>query len=285
MTTDTHEVDHMPPTQDTTGRIPAPRRAKRPAAPVTPAPATTAMDLLRIITEKGADAEQIGKFMDLIQRQQDREAQQAYIQAMVAFKKDAPTIYKNEKGIIGEPGLEREFDFATLGHICENIITVLATHGISHDWNVQQPGDGPDAGFIVVDCTLTHEKGGSKSATVKFPADPTGGKNPLQSIGSAITYGERYSLLAVCGIAVKSQPDDDSKAAGAALADNRRSGDGRESGNREQKSAIDAITLRRALDAIKRHDYTFTDLVDDYELTQAQMALATSELNMKGEQQ
>lgn len=192
---------------------PAPTRQRQPKQQQhTP---TTPMDLIAAASARGASAEEIGKLMDLLERQQRLEAEQAFARAMVAFKKVVPTIIKNAEALYKDKN-ERtvNYDFATLGHICEKLIVALADCGISHHWTPDQPSTGPDANMICMNCTLTHEMGHSKSAMMKFPADPTGNKNALQAIGSGATYGERYSLLAVCGIAVKSQGDDDG--AGAA---------------------------------------------------------------------
>lgn len=197
-------------------------RTRAPAAPKTAATAvpTTPMDLLRIVTERGATAEEVGKFMDLMERQQAREAQQAFVGAMVDFKKSIQTVIKNARAAFkakdkgtGERG-DVDYGFATLGHICEAIVADLAERGITHDWEPAQPSEGPDKNMIVVTCVLTHVQGHSKRATVKFPPDPTGTKNALQAVGSALSYAERYSLLAVCGIATKEQTDDDAHAAG-----------------------------------------------------------------------
>lgn len=194
-------------------KLPAVRqpRQRAVAAPVQSQP-TTPMDLLRIVTERGASVAEISAFMDLMERQQANEARQAFVLAMAAFKKTAPSIYKNEGASFTAKGQQVEYDYATLGNVCEQIIAGLAEHGISHDWTLDQP----NAAGVNITCTLTHEKGHSKSTTVKLPLDTTGSKNAIQSIGSTITYGERYSLLAVCGIAVKSQGDDDGRAAGGA---------------------------------------------------------------------
>jgi ERF superfamily. len=178
------------------------------------APQTNPMDLIAAASARGASAEEIGKLMDLLERHQRREAEQAFARAMVQFKKLAPTIIKNAGAKFEAKGSLVEYDFATLGHICENIIVTLADCGISHNWKPEQPSTGPESHMIIMTCTLTHEMGHKDSATFKFPADPSGTKNPLQAIGSGATYGERYSLLAVCGIAVKEQGDDDG--AGAA---------------------------------------------------------------------
>ena len=198
---------HLP----ATSAKPAARRASTKAAPGP----TTFMDLLRIVTERGGSAEEIAKFMDLLERQQDREAKQAYVRAFAAFKRGAQTIYKDGAAAFegkkkdGEGKVAVAYDYATLGHICENIIAQMAEHGLSHRWDPHQ-----SAGVVKITCILTHEQGHSETASVSYPHDPSGAKNPLQAVNSAITYGERTSLLAVCGIAVKSQDDDDGAAGG-----------------------------------------------------------------------
>lgn len=260
-------------------KLPAVRqpRARTVAAPMQAQP-TTPMDLLRIVTERGASVEEISAFMDLMERQQKNEARQAFVLAMAAFKKTAPSIYKNEGASFTAKGQQVEYDYATLGNVCEQIIAGLAEHGISHDWTLDQPS----AAGVHITCTLTHEKGHSKSTTVKLPLDTTGSKNAIQSIGSTITYGERYSLLAVCGIAVKSQGDDDGHGAGAAAAELRELAAGmkKPSAAAPAKHPIDAPTLKRALAAIKAEDYTYDELVAYYGLTPEQDAHARRELSM-----
>lgn len=195
--------------------LPAAQHQVQPTAPAAPGHPITAMDLLHMVTQRGASVEEVGKFMDLLERQQDREAKQAYVRAFAAFKRNAQTIYKD-----GEAAFEGKnkdtgqkmpvaYDYATLGHICENVISQMAQHQLSHRWTIDQAD-----GRVRVTCILTHEQGHSETASVSYPHDGSGSKNPLQAVNSAITYGERTSLLAVCGIAVKSQGDDDGAAGG-----------------------------------------------------------------------
>jgi hypothetical protein len=207
-TTETRMPDVLEPAP---AHLPATQQAQAPAMRQQP----TAMDLLHMVTARNASVEEIGKFMDLLERQQDREAKQAYNRAFSAFKRDAQTIYKDgEAAFNGRDKETKEkvpvnYDFATLGHICENIISQMAQHQLSHRWTIDQA-----PGFVKLTCILTHEQGHSETASVSYPHDPSGAKNPLQAVNSAITYGERTSLLAVCGIAVKSQGDDDGAAGG-----------------------------------------------------------------------
>lgn len=248
---------------------------------------TTAYDLLNKAIDRNMTAEQIGQFMDLADRQQAREAQQAFVAAMVDFKLAIQTVIKNARAAFtgrnkesGERG-KVEYDYATLGHICEAIVADLAARGITHDWAPEQPSTGPDANMIIVTCTLTHVQGHSKSATVKFPADPTGTKNPLQAVGSGMSYAERYSLLAVCGIATKEQGDDDGHAAGA-QSERRPETPQKQGAPQQIKHTITDERLKGALAAIKAGSYTYPDLIGYYDLTPAQVKTARTELNLDG---
>jgi hypothetical protein len=274
--------------------LPAVAAAAAVAAP--PAPiATTGMDLLRLAMERNATPEQLGQFMDLVERQRKAEAEQGYVRAMVAFKKVAPSIVKDAGASFDAKNRQTgektnvNYDYATLGHICEQIIVCLAEAGISHDWSVAQPGQGQDANMICTTCTLTHELGHSKSATVKFPADPTGSKNPLQAIGSAITYGERYSLLAVCGIAVKEQGDDDGRAAGEPLKDQEPNRNPPQERRQQPRNTtyvtrgqhpLQGQDLANALRQIKAGKYDYQSLVGYYALTRPQLVQVHAELGM-----
>lgn len=214
--------------------------------PVASVPQTSPMELLRIVTERGASADEISKFMDLMERQQAAEAKASFIRAMAAFKKNPPDIYKNKS--VEFSGTS--YMHATLGNICEQIICALAEHGISHDWSVEQPGNG----MVRVICTLTHEQGHSKSTTLEAPPDSSGKKNAIQSIASTVTYLERYTLLAACGIAVKEQGDDDGR--GAETPETPA-----------PKHPISKKAFDKALDAIRAKTYTLEEIEAVYELT------------------
>lgn len=208
--TDTQTIELPVDRRETGAKVPAVRGRNRMPAQVQAQPVaqpTTPMDLLRIVTERGASVEEISKFMDLMDRQDAKQSQQAFVRAMAAFKKNPPDIYKDKD--VSFTGTQ--YSHATLGNVCEQIIAALAEHGISHDWAMEQPGNG----MIRVTCTLTHEQGHSKSTVMEAPADNSGKKNAIQSIASTVTYLERYTLLAACGIAVKDGSDDDGRGAGS----------------------------------------------------------------------
>lgn len=93
--------------------------------------------------------------------------------------------------------------YADLGAVCELVKPVLAKYGLA--W-IQCPTTIQE-GSVTVVAVLVHESGGQITYTTSIPL---GDKRTAQALGSAITYGRRYQMKAVFGLADK---DDDGEAA------------------------------------------------------------------------
>lgn len=168
-----------------------------------PRASATPGDLVRYALDQGADIDRLEKLMAMQIQWEEREAKKAYVAAMAEFKKNAPEIYKSK--LVEFSGTS--YMHATLGDVAKAVIESLARHGFSHRWDVEQPGDGR----IVVRCTITHDLGHSETNTMESSADNSGKKNSIQAIASAVTYLQRYTLLAACGLATQDMPDDDGR--------------------------------------------------------------------------
>lgn len=172
--------------------------------------AATPAQLLQIAVQNGADLDKLERLMALQERWEANQAAQAFAQAMAAFKaadavrivKDKHVRFQSQKGIT-------EYDHATIGNVVKVITEALAPHGLSHSWTTQQEG-----GEIRVTCKLRHRGGHFEEVTLSGNPDPSGGKNPIQAIGSTVTYLQRYTLLLITGCATSDQPDDDGRGAG-----------------------------------------------------------------------
>lgn len=162
-------------------------------------PAVTPMELIQLGMAKGIDMPQLEALFSLQLRWEANEAKKAFVAAMNAFKADPPEILKNKHVAYGQTA----YDHATLDHVCRQVTNGLSKHGISHRWRIEQT----DA-LIRVTCILTHELGHSEETTLVAGADGSGSKNAIQAIGSAVTYLERYTLLAATGLAAKNGDND-----------------------------------------------------------------------------
>ncbi len=167
--------------------------------PVTPAA------MLQIAVEQGADLDKLEKLMGLQERWEATQAKKAFVSAMNQFKSDPPKITKNARVSYTTDKGETTYDHATLSNVCNAVGKSLSAAGISFRWVTNQ-----EKGIISVTCVMTHDLGHSEKTTLCSTPDQSGGKNGIQAVGSAVTYLQRYTLLAATGLATESQDDDGS---------------------------------------------------------------------------
>jgi len=169
-------------------------------------------DLLRIALESGADLDRLERLMDLQAKWEAGEARKAWVKAMTEFKAEPLEIFKRKHvSFTTRDGDTTSYKHAELSDVADVVVPAMARHGLSHRWDVKQ-----EAGRIIVTCTVTHAAGHSESVTMDAAPDDSGKKNNIQKVASAVTYLQRYTLLASTGLATKSEHDDDGAATGAA---------------------------------------------------------------------
>ena len=161
------------------------------------------------------DLSAMERLMGLQERWDANEAKKAYHQAMAAFKQNPPTIYKDKHVSFSTQKGQTDYHHATIGNVVKQIVAALAEHDLSHSWTTEQR----EGGQVAVTCTITHKLGHSESVTLQAGRDESGGKNSIQALGSAITYLQRYTLLAITGLAVEDGSDDDGQGADGSAMD------------------------------------------------------------------
>ena len=159
--------------------------------------------IMALAIEKG-DLDKIEKMMELQERFEKNEARKAYVVAMTDFKANPPKIEKDSHVKYKlKTGGTTEYKHATLANVTDKINMALSGHGLSAAWETDQDEKG-----IAVTCKITHILGHSETTTLKAGGDDSGGKNKIQAIGSTVTYLERYTLLALTGLATHEEDDD-----------------------------------------------------------------------------
>ena len=114
---------------------------------------------------------------------------------------------------------EREVNFRNTNYKyvglaeCANPIAAgMSPHGLSHAWYPEQKD-----GMIGVRCVITHVLGHSEETVLYAePDNSQDTKNNIQRVGSTVTYLERYTLLALTGLAAGDMDDDGRSAGGGA---------------------------------------------------------------------
>jgi hypothetical protein len=138
--------------------------------------------------------EALEKILGLQREWEAGEAKRAYSAALVELKRALPTFLARDKKVSFK---EVRYTHTSLAGAMDVVIPILADHGFSLTWT---PGNDAK-GAVVVTAKLTHRLGHSEQATLTAPADATGSKNPVQAIASTITLLQRYSALALLGLA------------------------------------------------------------------------------------
>jgi len=180
----------------------------------------TPMQMVYHAVTNGSPVEVVEKLMGLQERWQANQARMAFDNAMADAKAEIPVIAKRSnvkydvknKDANGNAGANNakadkvDFDYETLGDIATVINPILSKSGLSYRYRSKQ-----ENGLISVTCIITHRDGHCEETTLAAGADTSGKKNGIQSIGSTVSYLQRYTLKLALGLAAAK--DDDGKAA------------------------------------------------------------------------
>lgn len=160
--------------------------------------ASSPNEMIREAVKGGADLEKLKGLLELQERWEANEARKAYHVAMSDFKAVPLKIEKDKKVSFGNT----KYSHASLANVVETITSELSKHGLSASWRTKQNGT------ITVFCRITHVLGHCEETELSAAADSSGSKNPIQAIGSTVSYLQRYTLLAALGLATYDQDDD-----------------------------------------------------------------------------
>lgn len=168
------------------------------------------IQLVQIAIERGVGVDQLKELMTLQREWKADQARSAFVAALTAFRAEPLRVGKDKhvRYVSKRTGDVTEYNHATLAQVCDAVVIALSKHGLAHRWETKQEGQ-----LISVACVLSHAMGHSERVSLSAPADDSGGKNTIQAVGSTVTYLQRYTLMAITGLAAKDQ-DDDARSAG-----------------------------------------------------------------------
>lgn len=215
----------------TDGRIAEPMPNAGSMVQAQPAPALVGADALLMIIEKivltpGANLDALDRIVALRERVAASEAKAAFDRALSAMQPTLPsidskgkiTVYKKpDRDKPGGPveGVDvpqQKTPYALLADINDAVRPGLGEHGFAISHRIGQAADGK----ITITGILSHRDGHREETTIILKHDATGSKNEVQAVGSTISYGRRYTTLALLNISSRAPQDmdDDGKAAG-----------------------------------------------------------------------
>ena len=155
--------------------------------------------------------DQLDRLLDLQMKWDAEQQRKEYVAAMAAFKAEPVKIVKDKLvEFTTRDGDTTSYRHASLAGVVDAVVAGMGKHGLSHRWDVKQ-----EAGQVSVTCTITHRGGHSESVTMQAAPDASGKKNSIQQVASAVTYLQRYTLMAATGVAAEDMAEDDARAAAA----------------------------------------------------------------------
>lgn len=141
------------------------------------------------------------------------EARKAYAVALVALKRDLPTVIARDKTVdfTGNSGRRTTYTHASLAGVMDAVTEALTSHGFAMTWH---PATGKNE--VTVTCRLAHSAGHREETSITAPLDTSGNKSPAQGVASTITLLQRYTALSLLGIATADMPEPTAEAERAA---------------------------------------------------------------------
>lgn len=171
--------------------------------------------IARAAADPAVDVAKMERLLEMQERIEARQAKVAYTQALVVMKPKLPVVERNGKIVIPDKNDKSKIIQSTPYALWEDldaaITPILHDHGFVLTFRT---GSAPD-GKVTVTGILSHDAGHSEETTITLPLDTSGSKNNVQGVGSALSYGKRYSATMLLNIRTKGQ-DDDGKLAGDA---------------------------------------------------------------------
>ena len=154
---------------------------------------TTPDSLIERAIDQGADVDTIGRLLELKEQYESQEAAKAFHRAMAEFQADKPVLPRSKSVRFGSSE-KAAYKFCPLDVMAQLLKGPLQTHGLSYSWQGLSK-----EGMEGQRCIIKHVMGHSESTEMFAPADSSGNKNSIQSIGSTATYLQRYTLKAALG--------------------------------------------------------------------------------------
>ncbi|HLK25632.1 MAG TPA: ERF family protein [Caulobacteraceae bacterium] len=149
----------------------------------------------------------------LLERTLARQAEQRFAAALIQMQRRLPVL--DELAEVTDATGAVAYTYAAWEDTVETIRPILFRHGFALSFKPEVSARGEP----VIVGVLRHEAGHKEEAELVLPADVSGGKNPVQAVGSSLSYGQRYVTKLLLNLASRKLDDDDGARAGESAAE------------------------------------------------------------------
>jgi hypothetical protein len=150
----------------------------------------------RLAANPNVDVAKLERLIEMQERILAHHARAAFNGAFSAMQGEIPAIIERQKTNNGT--------YAPLEDIQAVLRPILMKHGFSLSFRTEWP----DAKTVKVIGILTHRDGHQRESEFLSGADTSGNKNAIQGLGSAVTYGRRYTTRDLLNITTRGADDD-----------------------------------------------------------------------------
>ncbi len=157
---------------------------------------------MAMLAQPGIDLDRLERLWALQVKYDDDQARKAFFAAFAAFKATPILVERTQHVNYTTSKGTTDYFHQDLGITIGKVAEAMAPHGLSVRWDVRTGQQ------IEVDCVVAHAMGHQEITTMQGPRDPSGGKNDIQAIGSTVSYLQRYTLNAACGLAAAGKIDE-----------------------------------------------------------------------------
>lgn len=152
------------------------------------------------------DPDKLEKLIALQERLMRHHAKAAFDAAFARMQAALPEV--SERGRLEVKGTIRS-RYAKLEDIQAAVRPVLKAHGFALRHRTEWPPDRP--GTIRIVGILSHEQGHSEESVFEAPMDKSDYRTDIQSMGSTVSYGRRYTTIDLLNITTRGADDDGAK--------------------------------------------------------------------------
>lgn len=169
-----------------------------PPAPQTIARASDAVSMFeRLASDPSVDVAKLEKLIEMQERILRHNAEAAFNAAFAEMQPEIP--------VIAERGMTDKGRFAELEDIVEAVRPILGKYGFALSHRTEWPA--PNQVRIVG--ILRHRGGHQQTSEFLSAPDQSGSKNGIQALGSAVSYGRRYTTKDLLCIVSRGEGKDD----------------------------------------------------------------------------
>lgn len=149
------------------------------------------------------DVAKLSALIDMQERLLALQAKSAFDAAFAKMQGELPVIIEHARTNNGT--------YAPLEDIVERVRPILARNGFS----ISHRTEWPEPTRVKIIGILAHRDGHEKTSEFLTAADASGNKNVIQGLGSAVSYGRRYTVKDLLNIVTRGEDDDAKRAASA----------------------------------------------------------------------